>query len=131
LSKEGEPQIWNAIRFGSVLENVAVDPVTRRPDYDDERFTENTRAAYPVNFIDNWEPSGRGEHPANVVFLTCDAYGVLPPLSWLTPEQAIYHFLSGYTARVAGTETGVTEPQAAFSTCFAAPFLPLHPTRYA
>jgi phosphoenolpyruvate carboxykinase (ATP) len=131
LSREGEPQIWNAIRFGSVLENVVVDPLTRQPDYDDDSFTENTRAAYPVDFIANAEPSGRGGHPANVVFLTCDAFGVMPPLSKLTPEQAMYHFLSGYTAKVAGTEAGVTEPQATFSTCFAAPFLPLHPTRYA
>jgi phosphoenolpyruvate carboxykinase (ATP) len=131
LSREGEPQIWHAIRFGSVLENVVVDPVTRRPDYDNDHFTENTRAAYPVDFIDNCEPSGRGGHPANIVFLTCDAFGVMPPLSRLTPEQAMYHFLSGYTAKVAGTEAGVTEPQATFSTCFAAPFLPLHPTRYA
>ncbi|HXG09975.1 MAG TPA: phosphoenolpyruvate carboxykinase (ATP) [Gemmataceae bacterium] len=131
LSRDGEPQIWNAIRFGSVLENVVVDPATRRPDYDDDSFTENTRAAYPVDFIDNAELSGRGGHPANVLFLTCDAFGVMPPLSKLTPEQAMYHFLSGYTAKVAGTETGVTEPQATFSTCFAAPFLPLHPTRYA
>jgi phosphoenolpyruvate carboxykinase (ATP) len=131
LSKEGEPQIWNAIRFGSVLENVAVDPRTRRADYDDEHFTENTRAAYPVAFIDNAEPSGRGGHPRTILFLTCDAFGVLPPLSRLTPEQAMYHFLSGYTAKVAGTEAGVDEPEATFSTCFAAPFLPLHPTRYA
>ena len=131
LSREGEPQIWNAIRFGSVLENVVVDLETRQPDYDDASYTENTRAAYPVDFIDNCEPSGRGGHPSNIVFLTCDAFGVLPPLSRLTLEQALYHFLSGYTAKVAGTETGVTEPQATFSTCFAAPFLPLHPTRYA
>jgi phosphoenolpyruvate carboxykinase (ATP) len=131
LSREGEPQIWNAIRFGSVLENVVVDSATRQPDYDDDQFTENTRAAYPVDFIDNCEPSGHGGHPANVIFLTCDAFGVMPPLSKLTPEQAMYHFLSGYTAKVAGTEAGVTEPQATFSTCFAAPFLPLHPTRYA
>jgi phosphoenolpyruvate carboxykinase (ATP) len=131
LSREGEPQIWNAIRFGCVLENVAVDPQTRVPDYDDDRLTENTRAAYPVDFIDQCEPTGRGGHPANLVFLACDAFGVLPPLARLTPEQALYHFLSGYTAKVAGTEVGVTEPQATFSTCFAAPFLPLDPTRYA
>lgn len=131
LSQEGEPQIWNAIRFGCVLENVVLDPHTRQPDYADDRFTENTRAAYPVDFIDNCELSGRGGHPANVVFLTCDAFGVMPPLSRLTHEQALYHFLSGYTAKVAGTEAGVTEPGATFSTCFAAPFLPLHPTRYA
>jgi phosphoenolpyruvate carboxykinase (ATP) len=131
LSQEGEPQIWNAIRFGCVLENVVIDPVTRRPDYDNEHFTENTRAAYPVDFIDNAELSGRGGHPTNLLFLACDAFGVLPPLSRLTEEQALYHFLSGYTAKVAGTEAGVTEPEATFSTCFAAPFLPLHPARYA
>ncbi len=131
LSRKGEPQIWDAIRFGSVLENVPLDPITRRPDYDDNRYTENTRAAYPIEFIPNYEPTERGSHPSNVLFLTCDAFGVLPPLSRLTPEQALYHYLSGYTAKVAGTETGVTEPEATFSTCFAAPFLPLHPMRYA
>lgn len=131
LSKEGEPQIWDAIRFGSVLENVVIDPDTRVPDYDSDRLTENTRAAYPVDFIPGCELSGRGGHPSSIFFLTCDAFGVLPPLSRLTPEQAMYHFLSGYTAKVAGTEAGVTEPQATFSTCFAAPFLPLAPTRYA
>jgi phosphoenolpyruvate carboxykinase (ATP) len=130
LSREGEPQIWNAIRFGSILENVVVDMATRRPDYDDGSVTENTRAAYPIEFIDNAELAGVGRHPRNVVFLTCDAFGVLPPLSKLTPEQAMYHFLSGYTAKVAGTEAGVTEPQATFSTCFGAPFMPLHPTVY-
>src|SRR5262249_2020921 len=103
----------------------------RAPDYDDQRYTENTRAAYPVDFIEQAELSGRGGHPRNVLFLTCDAFGVLPPLARLTPEQALYHFLSGYTAKIAGTETGVTEPEATFSTCFAAPFLPLHPARYA
>ena len=101
------------------------------PDFDARQYTENTRAAYPVDFIPNCEPSGRGGHPTNVFFLTCDAFGVLPPLARLTPEQAMYHFLSGYTAKVAGTEAGVTEPEATFSTCFAAPFLPLPPTRYA
>ena len=131
LSREHEPQIWDAIRFGAVLENVVVDPGTRRPDFDDERWTENTRAAYPVDFIAGAEPSGRGGHPRTLLFLACDAFGVLPPLSRLTPEQALYHFLSGYTAKVAGTERGVTDPEATFSTCFAAPFLPLHPTRYA
>jgi phosphoenolpyruvate carboxykinase (ATP) len=131
LSQEGEPQIWNAIRFGCVLENVVLDPKTRRPDYDDGSLTENTRAAYPVDFIDGCEPSGRGGHPRSILFLTCDASGVLPPLSRLTPDQALYHFLSGYTAKVAGTETGVTEPQVTFSTCFGSPFLPLHPLRYA
>ena len=108
-----------------------VDPYARRPDYDDARLTENTRAAYPVAFIANAEPTGRGRHPRTILFLTCDAFGVLPPLSRLTAEQALYHFLSGYTAKVAGTERGVTEPEATFSACFAAPFLPLHPTRYA
>jgi phosphoenolpyruvate carboxykinase (ATP) len=131
LSEEGEPQIWNAIRFGSVLENVVVDPTTRRADYDDESLTENTRAAYPLSYIPGAESTSRGGHPRHVLFLTCDAFGVLPPLSRLTSEQAMYHFLSGYTAKVAGTEKGVTEPEATFSTCFAAPFLPLHPARYA
>jgi len=127
LSREGEPQIWNAIRFGSVLENVVVDPRTRRADYDDPNYTENTRAAYPVDYIDNAEPTSRGGHPSALLFLTCDAFGVLPPLARLTPDQALYHFLSGYTAKVAGTEAGVKEPEATFSTCFAAPFLPLPP----
>jgi phosphoenolpyruvate carboxykinase (ATP) len=131
LSREHEPQIWDAIRFGAVLENVVIDPRTRRPDFNDARHTENTRAAYPVDFIAGAEPTGRGGHPRTLLFLACDAFGVLPPLSRLTPEQALYHFLSGYTAKVAGTERGVTEPEATFSTCFAAPFLPLHPTRYA
>jgi phosphoenolpyruvate carboxykinase (ATP) len=131
LSREGEPQIWNAIRFGCVLENVVIDPLTRRPDYDDDRFTENTRAAYPLENIDHVEPTSRGGHPRTILFLTCDAFGVLPPLVRLTPEQAMYHFLSGYTAKVAGTEAGVIDPEATFSTCFAAPFLPLHPARYA
>jgi phosphoenolpyruvate carboxykinase (ATP) len=131
LSQEGEPQIWDAIRFGCVLENVVIDPSMRRPDYDDDRYTENTRAAYPVEFIPNCELSGRGGHPDTILFLTCDAFGVLPPLARLTTEQALYHFLSGYTAKIAGTEAGVTDPEATFSTCFAAPFLPLPPARYA
>jgi phosphoenolpyruvate carboxykinase (ATP) len=131
LSREGEPQIWDALRFGSVLENVVVEQASRRPDFDDLRFTENTRAAYPVSHIDNAMPGSRGGHPRAILFLTCDAFGVLPPLSRLTAEQALYHFLSGYTAKVAGTEAGVTEPEATFSTCFAAPFLPLRPARYA
>ena len=131
LRAESEPQIYNAIRFGSVLENVVLHQAARDPDFDDGTLTENTRAAYPVEFIDQIEPTGQGGHPRNVVFLTCDAFGVLPPLSRLTPEQALYHFLSGYTAKVAGTEAGVLEPEATFSTCFAAPFLPLHPARYA
>jgi phosphoenolpyruvate carboxykinase (ATP) len=131
LSRDGEPQIWNAIRFGSVLENVVLDPHTRHPDYDDDHLTENTRAAYPLSHIDNIKMDSLGGHPSTILFLTCDAFGVLPPLSRLTEEQALYHFLSGYTAKVAGTEVGVTEPEATFSTCFAAPFLPLRPVRYA
>src|SRR6266581_6985044 len=112
LSKKNEPQIWNALRFGCVLENVTLDPQTRVPDYNDDSKTENTRAAYPVDFIDNAVIPGIGGHPKNVVFLTADAFGVLPPISKLTPEQAMYHFLSGYTAKVAGTEAGVKEPTA-------------------
>ena len=131
LSQKNEPQIWNAIRFGSVLENVVLHPQTNLPDYDDESLTENTRVAYPVDFIENCVVPGIGGHPRNVVFLTADAFGVLPPISRLTPEQAMYHFLSGYTAKVAGTETGVKEPQATFSTCFGAPFMPRPPRVYA
>src|SRR5207249_3855168 len=127
----GEPQIFNAIRFGSVLENVVIDPHTRQPDYDDDGYTENTRAAYPLEFIDGVELSSRGGHPKAILFLTCDAFGVLPPLSRLTPEQAMDHFLCGYTAKVAGTEAGVKEPTPEFSACFAKPFLPLPPKRYA
>ena len=131
LSQENEPQIWNAIRFGSVLENVTLDPHTRIPDYDDSSRTENTRCAYPVEYIDNAVIPGIGGHPKNVVFLTADAFGVLPPISKLDPDQAMYHFLSGYTAKLAGTERGVTEPQPNFSTCFGAPFMPLAPKVYA
>jgi phosphoenolpyruvate carboxykinase (ATP) len=131
LSPETEPQIYNALHFGSVLENVVLDPVTRIPDYDDESKTENTRAAYPVEFIDNAMIPGVGGHPKNLVFLTADAFGVLPPVAKLTPEQAMYHFISGYTAKVAGTEAGITEPQATFSTCFGAPFMPRAPKIYA
>src|SRR5438105_900404 len=132
LSAEAEPQIYATTRrFGTVLENVAVDSVTRALDLNDDRLTENTRAAYPISFIDNAEPSGRGGHPTNVVMLTADAFGVLPPISRLTPEGAIYHFLSGYTSKVAGTDKRVTEQKATFSTCFGAPFLPLAPGRYA
>ena len=131
LSKKNEPQIWNALRFGCVLENVTLDPHTRIPDYNDDSKTENTRAAYPVDFIENAVIPGIGGHPKNVVFLTADAFGVLPPISRLTPEQAMYHFLSGYTAKVAGTEAGVKEPSATFSTCFGSPFLPLPPKTYA
>ncbi|MBS1827767.1 MAG: phosphoenolpyruvate carboxykinase (ATP) [Acidobacteria bacterium] len=132
LSMENEPQIWRAIRFGSVLENVVIDAGTRECDYDSSAITENTRAAYPVDFIDGAVIPGVGNHPSQVLFLTADAFGVLPPISKLTPEQAMYHFLSGYTAKVAGTERGLSsEPQATFSACFGAPFLPRHPSVYA
>jgi phosphoenolpyruvate carboxykinase (ATP) len=130
LSQEGEPQIWNAIRFGSVLENVVLDE-QNMPDYDDGSITENTRCAYPVEYIEGAVIPSVGGHPKNIFFLTADAFGVLPPLAKLTPEQAMYHFLNGYTAKVAGTEAGVTEPQVVFSTCFGAPFLPLPPKVYA
>src|SRR2546427_5492372 len=132
LSAEAEPQIYSTTRrFGTVLENVIVDPETRALNLDDDRLTENTRAAYPIEFIDNAVLSGQGGHPKNIVMLTADAFGVLPPISRLTPAGAMYHFLSGYTAKVAGTERGLTEPTATFSTCFGSPFLPLAPTRYA
>ncbi len=131
LSRENEPQIWNAIRFGSVLENVTLDPITHTPDYNDDSRTENTRCAYPINYIDGAVIPGVGTHPRTVIFLTADAFGVLPPISKLNPEQAMYHFLSGYTAKVAGTEAGIKEPQPNFSTCFGAPFLPLRPKVYA
>ncbi|MDN5345210.1 MAG: phosphoenolpyruvate carboxykinase [Clostridia bacterium] len=131
LSAEHEPQIWNAIRFGSVLENVVVDPECRAIDYDCDDLTENTRAAYPVDFIPNAVIPGMGGHPQTVVFLTADAFGVMPPIARLTPEQAMYHFLSGYTSKLAGTERGITDPQATFSTCFGAPFLPRSPMVYA
>jgi len=131
LSHEAEPQIWNAIRYGSVLENVVIDPATRVPNYDDDSITENTRAAYPIDYINNAVIPSRGGHPSHIMFLTCDAFGVLPPISRLTPEQAMYHFLLGYTAKIAGTEAGVKEPSATFSTCFGAPFLPLPARTYA
>ena len=132
LSQEAEPQIYATTkRFGTILENVVIDPDKRTLDLDNASYTENTRGSYPITFIDNAELSGRGGHPENVIMLTADAYGVLPPIARLTPEGAMYHFLSGYTARVAGTEKGVTEPKATFSTCFGAPFLPLNPNVYA
>ena len=130
LSQKNEPQIWNSLRFGAVLENVVIDGL-RHADYDADALTENTRANYPVEFIDGAVIPGVGGHPKVVVFLTADAFGVLPPVSKLTPEQAMFHFLSGYTAKVAGTEAGVTEPQATFSTCFGAPFMLQAPRVYA
>ena len=132
LSAEGEPLIWQASRrFGAILENVVVDEETLIPDFDDVSITENTRSSYPIHFIPGAVPDGMGGHPKNVMMLTADAFGVLPPIAKLTPEQAMYHFLSGYTAKVAGTERGVTEPKATFSSCFGAPFLPLPPSVYA
>ncbi|WP_211653792.1 phosphoenolpyruvate carboxykinase (ATP) [Planococcus alpniumensis] len=131
LSRANEPQIFDAIRFGSVLENVVVDKDTRISDYDDGSLTENTRAAYPIDAIDNIVVPSVAGHPKTIVFLTADAFGVLPPISKLTKEQAMYHFLSGYTSKLAGTERGVTSPEATFSTCFGSPFLPLHATVYA
>ena len=132
LSADAEPQIYATTRrFGTVLENVTVDPVTRRLDLDDDSVTENTRGAYPLSAIDSFVPSGQGGHPPHVIMLTADAFGVLPPIARLTPAGAMYHFLSGYTAKVAGTEHGVTEPTATFSTCFGAPFMVWPPTTYA
>ena len=132
LSAEAEPDIFATTQmFGTILENVVLDPATRRVKFDDQSITENTRASYPLPYIRNHVPSGRGGHPKNVVFLTADAFGVLPPIAKLTREQAMYYFLSGYTAKVAGTERGVTEPQATFSACFGAVFLVWHPTKYA
>lgn len=131
LSAEAEPQIFATTqRWGTVLENVSMDPVTRELDLDDATVTENTRAAYPLSFIGNADPSGIAGIPKNIIMLTADAFGVLPPIAKLTPAQAMYHFLSGYTAKVAGTERGVTEPQATFSACFGAPFIPRHPGVY-
>ena len=132
LSPQGEPEIYQTTRsFGTVLENVECDPETRRLDLDSDRLTENTRSSYPLTQLANVDLGGQAGHPRNIVFLTCDAFGVLPPISRLTEEQAMYHFLSGYTAKVAGTERGITEPKVTFSTCFGSPFLPLHPGVYA
>ncbi|WP_246465576.1 phosphoenolpyruvate carboxykinase [Novosphingobium jiangmenense] len=131
LSAEAEPEIFATTkRFGTVLENVVIDPETRTIDLDDNRLAENSRGSYPIDFIPNCSEKNLGPVPANLIFLTADAYGVLPPIARLTPDQAMYHFLSGYTARVAGTEIGVTEPEATFSTCFGAPFMPRHPSVY-
>ncbi|NHM33128.1 phosphoenolpyruvate carboxykinase (ATP) [Neobacillus terrae] len=131
LTREKEPQIFDAIRFGAVLENVVVNSESRAADYDDGTLTENTRAAYPIQAIDNIVDPSIAGHPNTIVFLTADAFGVLPPIAKLTKEQAMYHFLSGYTSKLAGTERGITSPQATFSTCFGAPFLPLPATQYA
>ena len=132
LSREREPQIWDALRFGAVVENVVMDPHTREVDFESDALTENTRAAYPLDFISNAVPAGVGGQPGSIIFLAADAFGILPPVARLTETQAMYHFLSGYTARLAGTESGMgKEPQATFSTCFGAPFLPLPPRTYA
>jgi phosphoenolpyruvate carboxykinase (ATP) len=132
LSPEGEPDIYRTTQmFGTILENVVLDPSTKQVRFDDLSITENTRASYPLEYIPNFVTDGRGGHPKNVIFLTADAFGVLPPIARLNPQQAMYYFLSGYTAKVAGTERGVTEPQATFSACFGAVFLVWHPTKYA
>ena len=131
LSPEAEPEIFATTkRFGTVLENVVMDPETRELDFDDASLAENSRGSYPLEFIPNTSEANLGPVPANIIMLTADAYGVLPPIARMTPDQAMYHFLSGYTARVAGTEIGVTEPEATFSTCFGAPFMPRHPSVY-
>lgn len=132
LSEEKEPDIFNSIKFGSILENIIYDPKTRVVDYSDTSITENTRCAYPIEYIHNAKiPCFADKHPSNIVLLTCDARGVLPAVSKLTPEQVMYHFISGYTSKMAGTEQGITEPQATFSSCFGQPFLALHPMKYA
>ena len=131
LEAAKEPQIYQAIRFGSMLENIGFTPDGITPDYTDSTLTQNTRVSYPLHHIPGAKSSGQGEHPKDVFFLTCDAFGVMPPISRLENGQAMYHFLCGYTAKVAGTEVGVTEPQATFSACFGAPFMPLPPTEYA
>ncbi len=131
LTEEKEPDIFKAIKPGAILENIKFFPGTCRPDFDDTSITQNTRVSYPIHHINNYYTDQTAAHPDNIFFLTCDAFGVLPPLSKLTPEQAMYYFISGYTAKVAGTEEGVLEPKATFSACFGAPFLPLHPNAYA
>lgn len=131
LTREKEPDIFDAIKFGALLENITFFPGTRTVDYADNSITENTRVSYPIDHIHNIQPGSVGDIPKNIFYLTCDAYGVLPPISRLTTGQAMYQFISGYTAKVAGTEAGITEPQTTFSTCFGAPFMPLHPTKYA
>lgn len=131
LTKEKEPQIWDAVKFGSLLENIGFHDDSRTVDFTDVSITENTRVSYPIHYIDNALPVSKGGIPKNIFFLTADAFGILPPISKLTKGQAMYNFISGYTAKVAGTEMGVTEPQSTFSACFGAAFLPLHPTKYA
>jgi phosphoenolpyruvate carboxykinase (ATP) len=131
LTREAEPQIFDALRFGAVLENVVYDKAYHHVDFRNTSVTQNTRGAYPIEFIDNAKIPCNGGPPKHVIFLTCDAFGVLPPISRLTPEQAEYHFISGYTAKVAGTEMGVDEPEATFSPCFGGPFLVWHPAKYA
>lgn len=131
LNVESEPEIFNAVRFGSVLENVVIDPATGLVDYEDTSLTQNTRCSYPIEFIPNSKIPCHGGHPSNIIFLTCDAFGVLPPVSKLSPEQAMYHFISGFTSKMAGTEMGVTDPEATFSACFGAAFLVRHPAVYA
>jgi phosphoenolpyruvate carboxykinase (ATP) len=130
LSRDKEPEIFDAIKKGAILENVIMD-AKGEVDYSDTTITQNTRVSYPIHFIDNIQPNSIGKNPKNIFFLTADAFGVLPPISKLTPGQAAYHFISGYTAKVAGTEAGITEPAPSFSACFGAPFMPLHPTKYA
>ncbi len=130
LSRDNEPEIFDAIKKGAILENVVMD-ANGKVDYSDTTITQNTRVSYPLDFIDNIQPNSIGKNPKNIFFLTADAFGVLPPISKLTPGQAAYHFISGYTAKVAGTEAGITEPVPSFSACFGAPFMPLHPTKYA
>lgn len=132
LEAEKEPDIYNAIRYGSILENVTYDFETREPNYEDTGITENTRCAYPIEYINNAKiPCITNHQPTNIIFLTCDAYGILPPVSKLNSDQAQYHFISGYTSRTPGTEDGVTEPTPTFSACYGQPFLVLHPGRYA
>jgi phosphoenolpyruvate carboxykinase (ATP) len=133
LSESAEPQIYACTRrFGTILENVVFDPVTRHIDLDDSYMTENTRASYPLDYIENAVPSKMGNHPKNIILLTCDASGVMPPIAKLTPDQALYHFISGYTSKIAGTEIGLgEEPEITFSTCFGAPFMVHYPSYYA
>ena len=131
LSAEKEPDIFAAVKEGALLENISFYKDTNKPNYKDDSITQNTRVSYPIHHINNIAIPSIGKNPKNIFFLTADAFGVLPPMSKLTKGQAMYHFISGYTAKVAGTEAGVTEPQATFSACFGAPFMPLHPTRYA